>query len=221
MIEADKLFYQFIKHEIQEALNGKTGIIQLVNEENKQNIFYMLCFCLCVPQAKAVLVDKAINKLKALDFYNIPIEQKQLASYLKGNVRFHNNKSKSLVNIRTIFDSLWYYLITNYQNYSRDKHNFELLKNIRNTLIKSIKGMSFKVASHFMRNIGFSGLAILDVHVINGLKSRNLIPISLELNTKNYYDVEAIMIEYAKMLGISLEELDLMFWCQKTGYVFK
>lgn len=221
MIEADRLYYQTIKKDIGDSLKGSTGIVQGVTEDNKQSIFYMLCFCLCVPQAKAVLVDKAINKLRELDFYNKPIEQKQLAILIKGNVRFHNIKSKYLFNARTIFDSVWFYLLNNYQNHKKNVEDFELLKNIRNTLVKEIKGMSFKVSSHFLRNIGFAGLAILDVHVINGLKSRKLIPNNLVLNKKNYYNVEEIMIEYAKLLGVSLEELDLMFWSQRTGYVFK
>jgi len=38
------------------------------------------------------------------------------------------------------------------------------------------------------------------------------------LNLRDYVEK---MKDYAEMVGISLDELDLLLWSQKTGYVFK
>ena len=81
--------------------------------------------------------------------------------------------------------------------------------------------MGMKEAGHFLRNIGMSGLAILDVHIINGLRKRKLIPPEKTLTNSSYCDIEDTMKDYAEQVGISLDELDLLLWSQKTGFVFK
>ena len=45
--------------------------------------------------------------------------------------------------------------------------------------------------------------------------------IKLETGPTAYKAVEQIEIDYAKQVGIPVEELDLLLWSQRTGYVFK
>ena len=40
---------------------------------------------------------------------------------------------------------------------------------------RRIKGLGYKEASHFLRNIGFPGYAILDKHILNSLREMGVI----------------------------------------------
>ena len=97
-----------------------------------------------------------------------------------------------------------------------------ILQRTRRILIKIVSGMGMKLSGHFMRNVGMPGLAILDVHVIDGLKKRGVIDLEkLGPSQAEYLQIEEKMKGYAKQVGITLDELDLLLWSQKTGYVFK
>jgi len=45
----------------------------------------------------------------------------------------------------------------------------------REEIVKNIKGLGMKEASHFLRNIGYKNLAIIDFHIIDLLVKNNLI----------------------------------------------
>ena len=83
-----------------------------------------------------------------------------------------------------------------------------------------VKGLGYMQASHFLRNLGFSGYAILDR---NNLASLSELGITGEtkypLTRKRYLETENAMAEAAYELGISLDELDLLLWSRKRKYV--
>jgi len=225
-LAADRRVFNTKKQRIQGALKGDTGIINGVTEENKEDIFYMLMFCLCVPQSKAVMAEEAIEILRKQDYYNCDLSLDEVIKILKGRVRFQSTKTKRLIEAKRMFfeTDFWKALETRYQEYDIPLNlTIDMdLQDIRNFLIKRINGMGMKLASHFMRNIGMNGLAILDVHVIDGLKKRGVIDIEkLGPSQAEYLQIEEKMKIYAGEVGITLDELDLLLWSQKTGYVFK
>ena len=95
---------------------------------------------------------------------------------------------------------------------------------MREWLVENIKGYGYKEASHFLRNVGLgSDIAILDRHILKNLKRYGVIdkiPPSLG-NRKIYMDIEEKMKHFSKKIKVPLEELDLLFWAQETGFVFK
>ncbi len=228
-VEADSRSFERKKFDIEGALRGETGIIDGVTEDNKEDIFYMLMFCLCVPQSRAIKAEEAIEVLRSRDFYTNSLPLSDVVAILTGKVRFHPTKAQRLIDARSMFfcsnKRFWEDLKRKYEICSEYTDNAVLalvLARTRKYLIHSVNGMGMKLASHFMRNIGMPGLAILDVHVIDGLKKRGVVDIEkIGSKTSEYLDVERKMKEYAKQVGISLEELDLLLWSQKTGYVFK
>lgn len=216
---SDILNFKLRCSEIQQALYGSTGIVQSVCEENKEDIFYMLLFCLCVPQSKAVKVQQSIDELREVDFYNQYIPFNQLIEILKPNVRFCLMKAHRLVIIKNTFVLLWPVLLDAYQQYQRGLCD---LKQIRDYLVNQIEGCGHKVAGHFLRNIGLRGLCILDTHVLDGMVKRKLIDRKPKsLTAKKYCEIENKMIKYAESIGLNVDELDLLWWSDKTGYVFK
>lgn len=225
-LSADRRVFNTKKQYIHGALKGETGIIDGVTEENKEDIFYMLLFCLCVPQSKAVKAEEAIEDLREQNFYTKDISLKHVVKTLTGRVRFQSTKAKRLLEAKEFFDSFWSILLTQYVAFkialNDEVHMESDLQRTRDVLIRTINGMGMKLASHFMRNVGMPGLAILDVHVIDGLKKRGVINIDkLGPSRAEYRRIEEKMKGYAREVGITLDELDLLLWSQKTGYVFK
>lgn len=228
-IEADRRVFGHKKKYIHGAMNGDTGIINGVKEENKEDIFYMLLFCLCVPQSKAIKADEAIDILREIDYYHTNLSQQGVLDILQGRVRFHSVKSKRIVTARSLVienEDFWLQLKKYYSEYVTVPNEYMrqgVLESSRKYLISKVNGMGMKLASHFLRNIGMSGLAILDVHILDGLKKRGIVSNEdiLKLNYDRYTAVEQLMISYAQEVGITVDELDFLLWSQKTGYVFK
>jgi len=95
-------------------------------------------------------------------------------------------------------------------------------KEARELLVKNIKGLGYKEASHFLRNTGRDDVAILDRHILRWLKGKGYLDrIPKTLTRKKYMEVESIMEEIASEEKMRLSELDLHIWYSKTGKVLK
>lgn len=87
---------------------------------------------------------------------------------------------------------------------------------------KRIKGLGYKEASHFLRNIGLKGYAILDKHILRSLAELKIIDDPKPPNTKlKYLTVEEKLKQLAETLNIDFDELDLVLWSMKTGEILK
>lgn len=89
-------------------------------------------------------------------------------------------------------------------------------------LNKNIKGLGLTQASHFLRNIGFKGYAMLDRNVVGMLHKLGVIESDKPpTSKKRYLETEAKMKEFAGELGISIEALDMLLWSMRRGYIPK
>lgn len=87
---------------------------------------------------------------------------------------------------------------------------------------RSIKGLGYKEASHFLRNIGFRGYAILDKHIVNSLRELGVITGRMNPATrKGYLAIERRLSGFADEIGIDMDHLDLLLWSRKTGEILK
>jgi N-glycosylase/DNA lyase len=87
---------------------------------------------------------------------------------------------------------------------------------------KQIKGLGYKEASHFLRNIGLSGHAILDKHVMSCLMDLNVVETPKPPATRaRYLEIEGRLRDFAREIRIDFDELDLVLWSMKTGEVLK
>jgi len=85
-----------------------------------------------------------------------------------------------------------------------------------------IKGIGYKEASHFLRNIGFGGYAILDKHIVRLLHELGVLPDDKRpANKKQYVLIEERLRDFSKEVGIEMDEMDLALWSYKTGVVLK
>ena len=87
---------------------------------------------------------------------------------------------------------------------------------------KRIKGLGYKEASHFLRNIGLKGYVILDKHILRSLAELKIIDDPKPPNTRlRYLTVEEKLKNLADTLKIDFDELDLVLWSMKTGEILK
>lgn len=87
---------------------------------------------------------------------------------------------------------------------------------------KRIKGLGYKEASHFLRNIGLKGYAILDKHILRSLAELGIIDEPTPPGTRaKYLATEEKLKKLAKLTDIDFDELDLVLWSMKTGEILK
>ena len=102
--------------------------------------------------------------------------------------------------------------------------NFDCRLARRDWLVKEkgIKGLGYKEASHFLRNIGFRGYAILDKHVLRCLAELKIIDSPEPPNTRvKYLTVEGKLRDLTEKTRIDFDEMDLVLWSLKTGQILK
>ncbi|MGV8172528.1 MAG: N-glycosylase/DNA lyase [Candidatus Woesearchaeota archaeon] len=170
------------------------------------DMFLELCFCICTPQSKAVKVAEVITK-ENIDKL-LKLNHAELAELLRRNTRFHNNKAKHIIHARRYINKL--------KDLNKDSSK------AREYLVKNIKGLGYKEASHYLRNIGYRNLCIVDRHVINLMHELKVFPNAKNPSTpKKYLEMESKIKKYADTHGYDVDELDLVLWSIKTGYVFR
>jgi N-glycosylase/DNA lyase len=87
---------------------------------------------------------------------------------------------------------------------------------------RGIKGLGYKEASHFLRNVGLRGYAILDKHVLRCLTDLEVIDSPRPPTTRlRYLAMEETLRHFARDMRIDFDELDLVLWSMKTGEVLK
>jgi len=200
--------YKKKKPEIQKRLED----FKKIQLSSDGEIFSELCFCTLTPQSKAFSCWDAVVSLKEKGLLENG-DAKKISKVLQKKVRFHNNKAKYIVKNRELFfsKSLKEFILQHPDN-----------KELRKWLAENIHGYGYKEASHFLRNIGFMNLAILDRHILKNLVVLGVIKeIPKSLTEKKYLEIEGKFEEFSKKINISMDELDLLFWSAEAGEVFK
>ncbi len=87
---------------------------------------------------------------------------------------------------------------------------------------RAIKGLGFKEASHFLRNVGYRGYAILDKHIVSSLRELGVIDKRLKPTSRaGYLAIEKRLQRFSREIGIDMDHLDLLLWSRKTGEILK
>lgn len=214
---------QKTSHNLKQAyIEKRTAIRKRLGEFNKiiahgsdNQLFEELAFCICTAGASAKMGIKSVDAMRELLPYG---SLKQLQRSLDGVHRFPNARPRYIVHTR---------------EYLKSEHDFrikKLLKSFKNPFErrdffannKNIKGIGYKESSHFLRNIGFSGYAILDKHILNTLYEIGIIKNPKPPTTRDkYLEIEDKLKNFADDIGIHIDELDLLLWSEKTGEILK
>jgi N-glycosylase/DNA lyase len=204
----DSIQDKIIKEHKKKSSNIKKRLKEFSNNRKLKSAekFVELCFCICTPQSQAKKVAEVIHNdnVDLLMHAGQPIVEEALRS----KTRFHKNKARYIVHARNFIQDI-------------DKLPKDTTV-AREWLVKNIKGLGYKEASHFLRNIGYRDICIIDRHVITimheqGVFKKNEPP----KNIKEYLLMEKKVKDFAKQLKIDVDELDLLMWSMRTGFVFK
>ncbi|MGC9309167.1 MAG: N-glycosylase/DNA lyase [Candidatus Nanoarchaeia archaeon] len=165
----------------------------------KDKMFSELCFCLMTANFDAEKCIRLQNKLER-DFSKL--DENALYKRLKAVGYRFPNRAAYIVEARQCKLNL-------------DKNG----KQAREQLL-AVKGLGMKEASHFLRNIGYKDVAIIDFHILDLLERGGLIA-GRKLNKKRYLEIEGLLEKLAEKAGLDLARLDLYLWYLETGKVLK
>ena len=178
-----------------------------IDRRSSNEIFQELSFCILTANFNA---EKSIRIQKEIGDGFLTLSERDLAKKLKEfGHRFPNARARYIFDSRKHKESLKEIIHS-----SNDK-------NVREWLVKNIKGLGYKEASHFLRNIGFDDFAIIDFHIVDILVRHNLIKRPKVLTKRRYLETESILKEIARKSNLNLAELDLYLWYMETKKILK
>jgi N-glycosylase/DNA lyase len=184
-------------------------------DQGDPSIFRELCFCILAANSSAEMGMKTLTALEdLLDSGSVEEMQERLS----GRFRYWRVRPAYIVSTRDYLNEICGLqlrgLIESFPD--SDQRRAFFAENRR------IRGIGYKEASHFLRNIGFRGYAILDKHILSCLRELKVIGSRLfPTPGRRYRLIERRMIRFSERCGIGMDELDLVLWKHKTGKILK
>jgi N-glycosylase/DNA lyase len=185
---------------------------QIWAEGIDEDLFRELVFCLLTPQSRARTCWAAVERLVRKSLIATGSAE-EIHKELVG-VRFSERKAEYICLARKMFSS---------QSLRATLEGFSSPFAAREWLVQNVKGLGYKEASHFLRNIGLGEeLAILDRHILKNLMLLGIIKeVPASLSKKTYLDIEKRMTAFSENVGIPMGHLDLLLWYKEAGEIFK
>jgi N-glycosylase/DNA lyase len=224
---------QRVHREIRDRVEERLAEFRRIWESRDNTaLFLELAFCLFTPQSGARRCALALERLTGSDLIFRGCFDDICAEL--NIVRFRNNKTRYLLEARERFlgpgGSLYEFLL-----------GCGTAPAMRKALVDTVKGIGYKEASHFLRNIGLGeDLAILDRHVLRVMERLGLLenrpedgggsgrkPVSgrravpASISGARYRDLEERLRGYAKRAGVPMGHLDFVLFYMATGDIFK
>ncbi len=202
--------YGLRKEEIRKRLSEFKETFQKADD---LQVFHELSFCILSSGVGPKIADRCI---RAMGEKLAKGEEDELLGRIEAIHKYAENSSRYIVFTR---------------EYLKKEHGF-LLKSLvssfedrverRDFFAKNpgIKGLGYMQASHFLRNLGFSGYAILDRNNLVSLSELGITgEMKYPLSKRRYIETENLMADAARELGMSLDEFDLLLWSRKRKYI--
>ncbi len=203
-----KTLYLHLKPEIERRLDDFRRIRERGDE---REMFAEMLFCTLTPQSKAKVCWKAVECLLDGSIYG---SERKITECLVG-VRFKYTKARRIMALRERFPEG--------KGIKDIMDSFEGPHAAREWVVKNIDGYGYKEASHFLRNTGYGlELAILDRHILRNLVSAGAIDVMpSSLTRRKYMEIEEKMRNFSEKTEIPMPALDLIFWYEGAGEIFK
>ena len=194
--------------EISKVVNERIQEFAAYKDESIEIIFREMCFCIMTANCGA---EKCIEIHTTMKNDFLVLDQINLTERFKDcGYRFPNIRAKYIIESRDKINDLSIQL-----NNSIDESS------LRDWIVKNIKGLGYKEASHFLRNIGFKNYAIIDFHIIDVLENHKLIDKPKSLTKQKYLEIEKTLSRLARKVNLNLAELDLYLWYLETEKILK
>lgn len=194
--------------EVGRLIDERIKEFEIAGKKKSEAVFGELCFCLMTANFSAEKCIKIQNEMGR--GFSLLSEDELAKELKKHGHRFPNTRAKYIAEAQSCERDLFSVIGSG--------------KERREKLVENIKGLGMKEASHFLRNIGFKDVAIVDFHIIDLLKKEGLVEFDRKTQTltkKKYLEIEKVLEGLAKELNMNLAELDLYLWYLETGRVLK
>jgi N-glycosylase/DNA lyase len=207
--------------EHRDEIRARLAEFPLVYKAGDLAIFKELCFCILTANTSAKM---GINCIEAAGDDILTASREDLQNILCGRYRFWKVRPGYIIHTRG-------YLMAETGLGRREGNPLrDRIKSLTDFQERrdffadnpGIKGIGYKEASHFLRNIGFKGYAILDKHIVNLMFDLGVLPDNIRpANRKKYIEIEDRLRAFSNDIGIDMDELDLALWSYKTGVILK
>lgn len=182
---------------------------KLNNRAGEDVWFRELILCLLTANSSFISAYKALNFI----IEELPsLDQDQIMSRLRiAGYRFYNLKAKYIYKAKE-WKGILRYKVKRIADYSQEE--------AREFMVENIYGIGLKEASHFLRNVGYFDLAIIDRHLLKFLNEIGASNLKLK-KPKDYYLGENILKSISASLNIQVGLLDLFIFFKQTNTVVK
>lgn len=199
---------EYLKKEYEQKKQSiKQRLLDFKKIRTHNAIFYEMCYCVMTANGSAKAGRAAQKRLEETNFLQTGL----IGECVKG-VRYCENKKDFLMHNRAniIADKI------DLSKYCAGDA-YALREKIANDS-RYFKGLGWKESSHFLRNIGFCGLAILDRHILKNLKALGAIDnVPVSLTKKAYLEIEVKLKIFCEQIGMPMDEFDLLIWAHESG----
>jgi N-glycosylase/DNA lyase len=194
--------------ELKELVDLRMGEFRALGRKGKEELFSELCFCIMTANFNA---ERSIRIQEGLGRGFCTLPEERIESALKeGGHRFPKARAGYISEAKKHIPGL-----------EKTIRGFGSEAELREWLAKNVKGLGYKESSHFMRNIGFTDIAIVDFHIVDLLVRYGLIERPKTLTPKRYLEIENVLRGIGRKAGLNLAELDLYLWYMETGKLLK
>ncbi len=180
-----------------------------------RNLFEELAFCIFAAGASAKMAARSVEAVKDV---LMTADSRILSGRLQGVHRFSNSRAAYVFHTRECLRADYGFRLRDLIVDLRDSETR------RDFFVEyaGIKGIGYKESSHFLRNLGFRGYAILDKHILKSLHELGIIDNPRPPKTRStYVSIENDFKRFAEYIKIDFDELDLLIWSERTGEILK
>lgn len=197
------------KSPVGKIVNARIAQFKEIGMSATEEWFSELCFCILTANSSARLGMKIQAEIGTRGFLELPQGELEKRLRLLGH-RFSERRAEFIVQAR---------------RYSDIKHKvrqFPDERQAREWIAERVKGLGYKEASHFLRNVGYDNVAILDRHILRIMHEEELLPeVPSSLTRRRYLQLEQILEGLTRQVDLTLAKLDLYLWYMQTGEVLK
>jgi len=195
------------KSDIRKLVNGRIREFKEIDKKSNDELFKELCFCILTANfnaEKSIKIQKEIGECFLTDSKDVLAQKLRDCGH-----RFPNARATYISESIKCKDSLGE--IVQIQDGNA----------LREWIVENVKGLGYKEASHFLRNVGFDDYAIIDFHVVDLLVDYKMIEKPKTITKRKYMAIENLLKKLARKTNLTLAELDLYLWYMETGKILK
>jgi N-glycosylase/DNA lyase len=199
---------QLTQSNIKDVVDSRIHAFEQIQGQSMNAIFKELCFCIMTANCGA---ERCLEIHEGISDGFLHLSKEHLSDKFKElGYRFPHIRSDYIVEARK-----------NKENLCQMLNSISEEEDLREWVVKNIKGLGYKEASHFLRNIGYKNYAIIDFHIVDILVKYNLIEKPKTMTRKKYIEIEDLLKAIGNRLHLNMAELDLYLWYLETGKVLK